>query len=503
MNKLTNLLRWIDKNILTILVGGLIFVAPLYPKLPLSNVNYTYVAIRFDDLYIALMFFVFFVQLLRRKVSLSKKFLIPVLLFWGSVFISYFYSFYIQKTIEFKQVGLLNALRRVEYMGVFFIAASSVSAKNFWKFIKLIVFVLAVVSVYGIGQKFLGFPAVQTMNPEYAKGYILFLTPEARISSTFAGHYDLASYLVFLMPFVLGIYFFTLNISYFVAVILAIAALVLTASRVSFIAYIISIPPFLLLIRKPKQLIIIILITLTFTFLSKNLTSRFQRTFQVKQIFVNQKTGQVVVPQKITTKELPIGSFYVQINNKLSPVSANSKALVNSQVLQQIREEASRSGKKLTATEEARLVATFTASLTPVNTVISDISFATRLQVEWPRAISAFLKNPILGTGPSSITEATDNDYLRWIGEFGLLGTLTFFLVLFTIVWQSFTQVMKKKLKDKENYVYLGFLFGIVALMVNAAYIDVFEASKVAYQFWLLSGLIVGYLILKNAKTKS
>ncbi|KXK12267.1 MAG: hypothetical protein UZ22_OP11002000066 [Microgenomates bacterium OLB23] len=50
------------------------------------------------------------------------------------------------------------------------------------------------------------------MNPEFAKGRILFLTPEARLSSTFAGHYDLAAYLVLMLPLLWGVFMYARRI---------------------------------------------------------------------------------------------------------------------------------------------------------------------------------------------------------------------------------------------------------------------------------------------------
>jgi hypothetical protein len=36
----------------------------------------------------------------------------------------------------------------------------------------------------------------------------------------------------------------------------------------------------------------------------------------------------------------------------------------------------------------------------------------------------------------------------------------------------------------------------VLALLINALYVDVFEASKMAYNFWLVSGLFVGITTL-------
>jgi hypothetical protein len=37
--------------------------------------------------------------------------------------------------------------------------------------------------------------------------------------------------------------------------------------------------------------------------------------------------------------------------------------------------------------------------------------------------------------------------------------------------------------KYSEPFVLYGFVFGTVALLINALYVDVFEASKIAYNF--------------------
>ncbi|MFN4212743.1 MAG: O-antigen ligase family protein [Microgenomates group bacterium] len=494
MRKLSSWFKWLDDNLVKILVGGFIFLIPLYPKIPLRMINYTYIAIRLEDLYVAFLIAVYVIQLIRGKLKLNKKFFLLFFLYWLAVFLSSLWAVYINKTVSFKHLALLHSLRRIEYMAVFFIASSIIKTKKeFFFYLSLIFLALFFVTFYGIGQKFFGWPAVQTMNPEYAKGYLLYLTPEARISSTFAGHYDLAAYLIFLIPFVWGFYFLRQNFSYLFLFFLSLLTLVFTASRISYSAYLLSTFPFLLFLKKFKHLAFALLLTLVLTFSSQNLTSRFKRTFQVKQIFVNQKTGQVIVPQKITAKELPAGSFYIGlIPNGQTNVATNEVKLLREKILDEIRTEAKKKGKKLTAEEEELLTASLAARLKPINTFVSDISFATRLQIEWPRAIKAFLKNPILGTGPSSITEATDNDYLRSLGEVGLLGTTLLVIIFYNIIKTIILSF--EKIKNKEKPIYLAFLFALFGLLVNAGYIDVFEASKVAFTFWLIAGLFIGSL---------
>ncbi|MCX6724823.1 MAG: O-antigen ligase family protein, partial [Candidatus Shapirobacteria bacterium] len=120
-----------------------------------------------------------------------------------------------------------------------------------------------------------------------------------------------------------------------------------------------------------------------------------------------------------------------------------------------------------------------------------------RFNVEWPRSLRAFAKNPFLGTGFSSVTLATDNDYLRLLAETGLLGFITFFLIFLEIGRQviGFARWAKPGL---EKSLVLGLTGGAVGLLANAVFIDVFESSKIAFIFWLLMGILVG--IIKTSK---
>lgn len=493
MKKLIGWLQRLDEKIVKILLIGFIFLVPLYPKLPLKMVNFTYIAIRLEDIYLSILVLIFLIQVLRKKIRLSTKFISLFIIFWISVFISFLSGVYWLKTIDYPHLGFLHSARRIEYMILFFIAGSITKTKeDFFHLINPLLIALTLVNLYALGQKFLGFPAIQTMNPEFAKGRILYLTPEARISATFAGHYDLAAYLVFLIPIVLSFYFFQRKKRYFFLFLFSLLTLVYTASRISFGSYIISITLLLIFLGRYPMAVFIFLLSIGMMISTKDLSKRFLKTIQIKQILVNQKTGEVYIPQKITTKELPAGSLFIKLKKQDKKLTSEVKKYKEKLLKQKALLEASRSGRALTASEQAQLAATLSADIKPIKTVISDISFATRLQVEWPRAINAFLRNPLFGTGPSSITEATDNDYLRWLGELGLAGTLSFLSLLISIAY--FIYLKAKRMKQNLRYILYGLLFGLFGLLINASYIDVFEASKVAYTFWTVNGIFIGYL---------
>lgn len=495
MQKLSASLKWIDNNILKILTVVFIYLIPLYPKLPLQILPDTYIAIRLEDIFLALYAGVFALQVLRRKVELNNKFFVLFLLYWVAVFVSFLYGHFVQKTILFGYVGFLHAARRVEYMIPFFIAATVIKSKEDFIFLMRHVLITTIlVCLYGLGQKFLGFPAIQTMNKEFAKGTTLFLTPEARVSSTFAGHYDLAAYAVLLLPLVIAYHINRARIWMFSSVLLFVVILVMTASRSSFGAFVVGTFGLLIFAKKWWYALIMLVLTVTLTLTTGTLTERFAQTFRVKQLFVNEATGEVILPQTITTEELPSGTTFVAVgSNKTSDKEkASSAALLKQQFVDEITREASRTGKPLTEEQIEKLTKERFADFTPVVGVAADISFATRLQVEWPRAVNAFKQNPLLGTGPSSITEASDNSFIRWLGEFGLLGSSLFMAILIAI-FLKVASVLKNTEK-KDQILLLGLLFGMIGLGINATYIDVFEASKVAYTFWLICGLYIGAL---------
>ncbi len=507
MKKLISWLKWVDNNLIHIFLSIFIFLIPLYPKLPFARVEYTYIHIRLEDLFMALFYLVTFIQLLRKKFRLKPKFLILFVLFWASVFISFWVGFYLQKTIVVHQVGLLHALRRVEYMSVFFIAASLIdSKKRFFYYLNLFFICILLIGLYGLGQKFLGWPAVQTMNPAYARGMILYLTPEARISSTFGGHFDLAMFGIFVIPIILAYYFFANKKKYFGLFILTLVILLYTATRSAFVAYVVSVTLFLLLNKKWLPWVLIAVLTAALFYVTGDLSKRFLQTVQIKQVFVNEQTGNLIIDQKISPKELPAGGYEIPgLSTKEKKLTVEQQAALEQQVLLQAQkqalEEAQERGRTLSQAELKKRTEQIASILNPEKKILCDISCSTRLQIEWPRAIAAFSYNPFFGAGPSSITEATDNDYLRWLGEFGLVGTLLFLTIIFSIVRYILKSL--KKMTKEERYLLQGFLFGLFALSINATYFDVFEASKVAYIFWAIAGLFVGFIHLAyEAKRK-
>ncbi len=522
------LLKFIDDQILTALTLFLLAFIPLYPKLPLFDILPGYIVrVRIEDFLVALALLIWLVWLWRKKVSFGPNPLAkPILIYLTIGVLSMISAVFVTQTVPFQllHVGkmFLHFLRRVEYFSLFFIFYSTIKSFRQVK-VYLAVFILTIlgVTVYGFGQKYLYWPAFSTMNREFSKGWMLYLTEHARVLSTFGGHYDLAAFIMMALITLWSLFFevkqWLKRLGIFLLLTGAFWILILTASRTSFLAYIggISILAFLWMFRKgvgwgmTRGLAVIflsIIVMLSFG----DLSDRFTRILRL-----DERLGGI--------KELvlrPLGSLpkdkAVFLGDELSQVTSKSDqqpttvkpgtgpvpADVDTNVPIYIEQDLPGGGKRYVARPR-------TYSATALR---FDLSTGIRLDTLWPRAWNAFLKNPLLGTGYSTLTkeqvtdfteaESTDNDYLRALGETGFLGFASFGLILGTIVWV----IMKSLGGIKDNLSFslaVGLTAIIFGLLVNAVYIDVFEASKVAFSFWALTGILLGMIKVQKEKIEA
>jgi hypothetical protein len=330
--------------------------------------------------------------------------------------------------------------------------------ENLEFYLKVLMISVILAFLYGLGQKYLNWPIIITQNLEYAKGIALRWIPGSHINSTFAGHYDLATFLVMVLPVYICLFFllkgWRTKVMIFTVFSAGLWLLGNSGSRISVVSYLGALTIALFLVKKYKAIPLVIILSLVFFSMSSGLMARYSRIFEVtgRKIF---KINSLFFKQEVVyAADEPIGI------------------------------------------PKRKEIPEPTPTPSPV---FEDRSTSIRLNVEWPRAIRALSKNPLLGTGYSSITLATDNDYLRLLGEVGILGFLAFFLIFLRIgrsVSKAFPLI--KKYKGVE----LGFLAGMIGsfpgLLLNAVFIDIFEASKFAIIFWLLMGFAVGLVSLNK-----
>lgn len=514
-------IKWLDNHILEYLALALLIFIPLYPKIPLADLIPGYIVrLRLDDVLVGAAFLIWFVWLLRKKVTLKDNpLLFPILIYIAVGFASSLAAIFITKTVPLSDVHisklLFNWARRIEYFSVFFVFFSQVkSLAQVKKYIYLVALVLIAVSLYGFGQKYLYFPAFSTMNREFSKGVKLYLTEHARVLSTFGGHYDLAAYLMIVLTLFIPIAFVvkkTLHKMFFaVTSLAAFWLLILTVSRTSFLAYLVAVTiAFFLLAAKKGWLwalsrwFLVIVISLGVMLSFGDLSDRFAHLLKLDGL----KNSFALKPFKKEPPKGP-GVAYLDVGTKSDtpPTTAKPTSVTTAQpadVYENIPEFGS--GISLPATLAARPRVYSQAA------VQYDLSTGIRLDYTWPHAIKGFERNILLGSGYSTLTkkniedfteaESTDNDYLRALGETGLLGFLSFFGIIIYTLYLSLRNFAK--IQDPFFSTVVACLSaGIFGLLVNAIYIDVFEASKVAYTFWIMTAILLGTVNL-SVKNKS
>lgn len=417
------ILRLLD-SVFKYLTAAIFIFIPLYPKFPLFTVPFTYVAIRAEDFLLGITFACLLLKIvLERKVSLPKiSFPIAVFLIVG--IISTISAIFVTKTAN-PPLSILHLFRRFEYISAFFIVYyASLNPNNRNYYFKLSLLSAIGVFIYGIAQIYLGAPVISTMDAESSKGIALTLRPGVMLNSTFAGHYDLAIYLIMIMTFLIGISFSrTKKITSLLLIVpfwLLLWLFMQAGSRIGLLGLVIAIVVVGFYYKKYLLSFVYLCLVFITIFTSPQYIVRFQNIFSV-------------IKEKISLSQI----FAVQ--------AAEQRAIQK------------------------------------------DTSTSIRFDVEWPRALRSFYKNPFLGTGYSSISLATDNDYLRALGEVGLLG-LTSFISILIYIYNHLRSLIKKT-SGNDKLINVS-IFGIfLSFIISAIFIDVFESSKIAILFWSFLGL--------------
>lgn len=541
------LFQFCKDNIFFLFTLALLAFIPLYPKLPLVDIRHTWVYVRVEDFVVLFTLLFWGVTSLRRKNALHTPLTIPILLFWAIGAMATIHGL----LLIFSSLGdvrgnvaLLSYIRRIEYMSLFFVAYSAMRDKRFlvWVTVLLTVTVLGV-TLYGIGQKYAGFPAFLTMNEEFAKGIPIRLSGLSRVSSTFGGHYDLAAYLVLVLPILVSMMFGIQNvlarIVLLVTSLLGFVVMVMTVSRISLFALVASVG-LVVFVQKRKLILfsipIMVLGALVLVSFSPGIVDRFGNTVREVDVLVNAKSGEAVGHTKNvsntyfaqkTVKQL----YSTDVNNLYAHASPSAELVIPYTRIEEnpvlFVEPNAPTGENLPQGtgyinlalapvsrklghfyfEPITSVATTSATVFVINgnfllkkVLAYDLSFTTRFQGEWPRAMETFRRNIAFGSGYGSVGLAVDNSYLRMLAEVGLLGFGTF-LAIFIIA----LLYIRKTMPDVENIetrcFVIGFVAGVGGLSINAFFIDVFEASKVAFVLWLLFGVTLGTLGLYGRRS--
>ncbi len=556
-SKIKKLFTWTWDNILFLETLFLLVFIPLFPKIPILDVKNTWVYIRAEDFIVLFVLLSWIALLIKKKITLKTPLTIPILIFWLIGGIATIHGvLLIFPTIAnvFPNVAFLSLVRHIEYMSLFFISYQGMKDKRFLPVvISTLVITLLSVIFYGFGQKYLGFPAYLTMNEEFAKGIPIQLSELSRVPSTFAGHYDLAAYLVLIIPIVVSLAFGFKNLLIkaflLLASLLGFILLFMTVSRVSFFVLLVALLIVFffqkrrLLLASLPFLVIGGLIFVTTQPSFSTLFERFNKTVSEVDVLVDAKTGASLGHIKFVPKE------YFQDKVVLLKRVRDTDEIARSISGTNLAESSSQSAvlQYKFIPKEVPLVNAVNIStgenlsqgtgyinlyLSPVTRKLGyfyyelppdvksspsaqvlvlqgdfivkrasayDLSFTTRFQGEWPVAIEAFKRNLFVGSGYGSVSLAVDNNYLRILAEIGLLGFVSFLVIFLTLgiyIKKIYPEIESKIVKS----FIVGFSAGVIGLALNATLIDVFEASKIAFLLWMLSGITLAILVLHQKR---
>lgn len=440
----------------------------LYPKFPLLNIKGTFVAVRLEDILIAALVVFWAVYLVfssQIKILIKDRLTQIFLIFFFIGFVSFFSAVFLTHTVT-PHIGILHLLRRFEYMILLPVIATVVKAKDqFIAILILLLLVVLAVDLYALGQHYLDWPVISTTNSEFSKGLILKLTSGARVNSTFAGHYDLATFLVMALVLITSMFFGLKNRFRPLLIILgalSLLILIMTAARLSFVAAFVGIILTLILSKKKRYILLFFLASALIFVYPSQLRDRFISTITINVLHMGQRYQEVTQDQRIrSTLNIPTLAIKTSSNSAETSTISSPSAKIASDITP---------GEPIDTTQLG-----------------VDRSFKIRLNVEWPRAIRALIKNPFLGTGYSSIDIATDNDILRSLGETGILGTVALSLIFIEIGKRIFCCF--KNESKLIRYFSAGIFSMMIAFLVNGLFIDVLEASKVATLLWMILGL--------------
>lgn len=572
--------RWLDEYLLFALACLLIVFVPLYPKIPLwSPIEQYIVRVRLEDFVILGASLVWLVQALRRKITWNVGFFWWVVAYAIVGAASTVSAVYVTQTVPLQPLHLgktiLHYFRYLEYFTLFFITFSSI--KNRWQ-LKFILGLLAVtvvaIAAYGYGQKYYYWPVYSTMNREFSKGIRLYLTQYARVQSTFAGHYDMAAYMVAVLPLILALALKTAHTwakrGLWLTFWLGSWLLILSASRMPFAAYLGGVGLVVLItallqtnwsqrirFALSRGTLTLLGILVLFYYFGADLSERLGHVVNANPTLAS-AAAQLTDWRRVVLSDEQVASLPLSPERLQEMLPKTDKQPANGVSTDQV---AAQIAAELAATQEVAsskdqpptptgdngskpLVSAppiFKApapthlpagvyenipDLVEVTTVDEqgekvvkkvqrprvysecalekELSLCIRLETLWPRALEGFLYNPFLGTGYATLTkegieifteaDSTDNNYLRTLGETGAIGFIVFYGAIVYLLVKSF-----RRIKDADwlvSSVAVGFIGGSIGLLLNAIYIDVFAASKVAQTYWSLAGLAMAALYI-------
>jgi hypothetical protein len=385
------------------------------------------ISVRVEDVLFAMViFFMVLSALIKRESFKMDPFKRNIFLFVLVSFISLLAGI-LQGSIEVQPAPILFFLRRIEYLSLFFVAYLITDGKSIGIIKRTMTPAFMAVALVAAVQM------MGIMGGFYHGQYVGVVS--GRIFSAFSTAGELAAYIAIIFTFsVLGILDEKpfRKIIWLVIAGLQIFVLFLSVTRIELLSIPFGLAVMAIMKGKVKQTLalIIILAVLAGLMMPSSLKDRFSIIFKQETIE--------------TITDAATGIKRVDINNTLA--------------MQQ---------------------------LMPSD---YDLSALTRLYF-WINAFDVFKTYPVFGAGQSALGDVVDNNYLRVLGENGLVGFAVFIMLIYHI-WKNCVKVYNNEAMSKEFRDYALFVLVMLAnMLIIALMADVFEMSKIAFLFWLLVGV--------------
>ena len=156
-----------------------------------------------------------------------------------------------------------------------------------------------------------------------------------------------------------------------------------------------------------------------------------------------------------------------------------------------------------------------------ISNISTDASNVERIN-RWNCAIRMFKMKPILGWGPGTYsfkyapfqhsrektiisTNAGDkgnahSEYLQPLADSGLIGSLSFILMVIAVIYRSSRLYIRAK--DKEiRMLTLGLLLGLITYFVHGIMNDFLDTDKLSVPFWGFLAILVTMDVYHSRKT--
>lgn len=541
-----SILTWLDDHIVLLLAGFLIAFIPLYPKIPLFDAIPGYIVrVRLEDIFIFISACIWLVQVVRKKVSINKPVLAVMAAYAVVGLLSVISAVLITKTVpaEMIHIGktLLHYFRYLEYFSLFAIVYSAIKERrHVLILLSVVVVTVFAITVYGVGQKYFYWPVYSTMNREFSKGLRLYLTEHARVQSTFGGHYDMSAYLVVILPLILALAYQVrrtwLKIALQGVHWFAVWLMIVGASRSSVGAYLLGVAVVILFLAVQKKgifkkvwwaisrsILYGAALSIMMLYFGEDIYERFLQIIDSVPVAHDVYHG----ANKMRKQFIADPSSLFSLPRAQKPdnaISTDDLLAIEQGVLVPSDSQPTTQRPTDVYVDVPDIVEVATLSASGAATTIlvdkgprvwsecalqNSLSLCIRLETLWPRAIAGFMRNPVVGSGYATLTketviqfteaESTDNNFLRTLGETGILGFITFYGVIAVGGWYILRHLTDHDLVGRA--LSIGWLAGTLGLFVNASFIDVFAASKVAMTYWAMLGLIMAYYMVAQRST--